>query len=123
MFIDGVDFEWCFRARHKGFKCFGVTEAAMKHPVGDDGFHIRVANQTARIPVHGPVRRYYIMRNRLHLYKRAYVPLPWKVRDLRRFAVECCYFALVAKPRAQHIAAMAKGIRDGVMNVYGPIPT
>lgn len=121
LFIDNVDFEWCFRARAKGFQCYGVPAANLEHSIGDDSTRLKIGGRTARIAKHSPTRQYYIMRNRIHMYKRRYVPLSWKVQDLPRALFKSAYFSILVKPRWQNAKAMALGLWDGLTGIYGPI--
>jgi rhamnosyltransferase len=121
LFIDSVDFEWCFRARSKGYRCFGSQQAQLRHPVGDSGLWVRWGSRRGRLPVHSPMRRYYISRNRVHMYKRSYVPIDWKIRDLRRAMVELICFSLTSQQRWANAKATAKGVFDGLRSRYGPL--
>lgn len=121
LFIDNVDFEWCFRARAKGYRCYGVPAATLEHSIGDAATRLNIGTRSARIAKHSPTRQYYIMRNRIHMYKRSYVPLSWKVQDLPRAIFKSVYFSTLVKPRWQNAKAMALGLWDGLTGVYGPI--
>jgi rhamnosyltransferase len=121
LFIDNVDFEWCFRAKSKGYACFGVPNAKLYHSIGDAARHVGIGHKKGRIALHSPVRQYYIMRNRIHMYKRWYVPLAWKIQDFPRAIFKSVYFSTMVKSRWQNAKAIARGIRDGITNVYGPI--
>ena len=79
LFIDNIDLEWCFRAKAKGYKLIGVSDAVLHHRLGDSVRHYPRLGK--RVLIHGPERQYHIMRNRLLLYRRAYIPLPWKIAD------------------------------------------
>ncbi|MEA3275435.1 MAG: glycosyltransferase family 2 protein [Pseudomonadota bacterium] len=112
LFIDNVDLEWCFRARATGFRLFGVPGAVLYHRLGD---------RVARIPLvghevilHGPPRQYFMTRNRLLLYRRAYVPLAWKLIDFPRMLFKLLYFSLFVKPRLENLKCMADGVKDGL---------
>jgi rhamnosyltransferase len=120
LFIDNVDFEWCFRARAKGYRCYGVPEATLEHSIGDAARNVGIG-QKGRIAIHSPVRQYYIMRNRIHMYKRRYVPLAWKIQDVPRAIFKSVYFPTMVKSRWQNAKAIAKGLWDGLTNIYGPI--
>lgn len=121
IFIDNVDFEWCFRAKSKGYCCYGVPRARLDHSIGDSATHLKLGVRRARIAIHGPSRQYYIMRNRIHMYKRPYVPVAWKLQDLPRAIFKTIYFSTCVEPRWQNFKAIAAGARDGLANVYGPL--
>ena len=116
LFIDNVDLEWCFRARSRGVRLFGVCGVRMAHSLGDRAF--RVGDHV--IHYHGPVRQYYMMRNRLLLYRREYTPKGWIVQDFFRVLVKFALFSLVFAPRGRNIAMMLRGVWHGLRGVTGP---
>lgn len=114
LFIDNIDMEWCFRARAAGFRLIGVADAVLDHRIGD---RVRPVPGTRRnILVHSPLRQYYIMRNRILLYRRDYVPRAWKRSDLPRLLFKLIYFPLMVAPRLENLKMMLKGIRDGLLD-------
>lgn len=115
LFIDYVDTEWGLRARHAGYQCHGVCSARMMHDLGEEP--IRFAGRS--IAVHSATRRYYMYRNALLLYRRAYLPLRWKINDGIRMAVRLCFYAVFARPRGQHLRMMTRGIVDGLRGIGG----
>ena len=64
LFIDGVDFDFCFRLQEKGYKIVWVRTARMNHSIGDDKFRLFRHNN------HNDFRLYYMIRNSLYLSKR-----------------------------------------------------
>lgn len=115
LFIDNVDMEWCFRARSKGYSLYGVCDALMLHSVGDQVF-------TAGPMVmhrHGPLRQYYIMRNRLVLYRRTYAPAAWILQDALRALFKLFVFSVCLSPRKENIRMMYRGIKDGLSGRLG----
>lgn len=59
LFIDWVDFEWCWRARSMGYRIIGCHNVVIQHTLGDSV--ARVAGK--RYSLHTPLRNYYIVRN------------------------------------------------------------
>jgi len=116
LFIDNVDLEWCFRSRHIGYVLLGVCEAVLEHSVGDQAFHLagRVIYR------HNPIRQYYIMRNRILLYRRSYSPWAWVIQDFLRMLVKVMLFGLIYSPRIKNLYMMARGMIDGVRGRTGP---
>ena len=121
LFIDSVDLEWSFRAQRKGFHCFLAPQARIKHAIGDTPMHRSPLQNPLGLIEHGPSRQYYMMRNRIHMYKRLYVPLSWKTQDVPRALYKSAYFSTLVKPRWQNAKAIALGLWDGLTGVYGPI--
>jgi rhamnosyltransferase len=120
LFIDNVDMEWCFRARHRGFGLFGVHDAQMRHSIGDNLKPSRL--RPGGIPIHKPLRLYYIMRNRVVLYGRQETPRIWIAQDIPRLLLKFVGTALFLAPRGQYLRCMLQGLRDGLRGVSGPIP-
>ena len=116
LFIDNVDLEWCFRARSRGVRLFGACGVRMAHSLGDRAF--RVGSRV--IHYHGPIRQYYMMRNRVLLYRREYTPKGWIVQDFFRVLVKFVLFSLVFAPRGRNIAMMLRGVWHGLRGITGP---
>ncbi|MFK2904138.1 glycosyltransferase family 2 protein [Dyella ginsengisoli] len=120
LFIDNVDLEWSFRARARGYKLYGVCAAAMQHQLGDSRRQLPFG--LGQVIVHGPVRLYYIMRNRFRLYRLPHTPWIWVAQDMPRLAVKLFLFAAMIGPRARNIRFMLRGLWDGFRSKSGPCP-
>lgn len=118
LFIDNVDLEWCFRAKAHGFGLAGVADARMDHRIGDR-LHWRPGGQAI---VHGPMRLYTIMRNRVLLYRREATPWYWIAQDIPRAILKFLGFSLAVAPRLANLRAMSRGVRDGLAGREGPDP-
>lgn len=118
LFIDNVDLDWSFRARHAGYRLFGVCDARMQHSIGDRLLPSRWV--PTGVLVHGPARLYYIMRNRVLLYRRVHVPRTWIAQDLPRLCGKFMRMSLFIRPRLGNLRAMAAGLRDGLLGRSGP---
>lgn len=68
LFIDQVDFEYCYRAILKGYKVVQFTNIFLEHSLGVSSVHRSLKNfkDTYR-SLHSPVRIYYITRNYLYI--------------------------------------------------------
>lgn len=120
IFIDNVDMEWSFRARARGFSLYGVCAATMGHHLGDA--RQPVFGGRAQVVVHSPVRLYYIMRNRLRLYRLAHTPRVWIAQDLPRVIAKFLIFTVLVGPRRRNARYMLRGLRDGLAGRQGPCP-
>src|SRR5688572_23654694 len=85
LFVDSVDFEWCSRARDRGYTLHGVCGATLDHQLGDERREIGAGG---RLIVHSPERIYYMTRNRVRLYGRRYISLKWKWKDVLRMVAK-----------------------------------
>lgn len=120
LFIDNVDLDWCFRASARGYALHGVCGAHLAHHLGDA--RQRVAGLPRGIIVHPPARLYYMMRNRVLLYRRAYTPRRWIAQDVPRLAAKFALFALLVAPRRANMRAMLGGLRAGIAGRTGHAP-
>lgn len=118
LFIDNVDIEWCFRARALGYRLFGIGGARMRHRIGD---HLRALPfGLGAVVAHSPVRLYYMMRNRVVLYRRRATPRVWIAQDIPRLVLKFVRLSLFVAPRGRNARAMAKGVLDGWRRRAGP---
>lgn len=118
LFIDNVDLEWSFRALARGYALVGVCTATMHHRLGRR--HLRLPFGLGSIKVHDPIRLYYIMRNRLLLYRLAHTPTRWTAQDIPRAVVKFLQFSLLIPPRLVNARFMLAGLRDGLLGRSGP---
>lgn len=120
LFIDNVDLDWCFRARDRGFELYGVADARMQHLIGDS--RSTLLGGLASVAHHSPDRLYFIMRNRVELYRRPHTPKAWIAQDLPRVLVKLVVFGLVLGPRVQNLRSMLRGLLDGIRGASGAGP-
>lgn len=78
LFIDYVDWEWCWRARDRGMKVYVDPGSAITHMLGNG--HRKVLGFQVGLPA--PIRHYYQYRNGFYMLKRGYVPLSWRAKRL-----------------------------------------
>jgi len=109
LFIDGVDWEWCFRAVARGYRLFGIAAAAMDHSLGDSG--VRVLWRT--IPLHSPLRHYYVYRNTVLMCRMPQVPASWKWHFSLRLVARFAIYMLLAPRRGERLRLIRRGLCDG----------
>jgi rhamnosyltransferase len=117
MFIDLVDIEWCFRARAKGFRAFGVCAAKLRHNLGEQP--TRVLGRA--LATHTPLRNYYFYRNAVWLFQQHYVPWVWKRVVARQMLKRYVVFPLFVHPRMAYFKMMSVGLWDGLRGRSGPL--
>lgn len=120
LFIDNVDLEWSFRARSRGHALHGICDAGMRHRIGDR--LRRVPGLRHPVQIHGPVRLYYMMRNRVLLYRRPWVPRTWVAQDVPRLLLKLAGMSLFVRPRLANLRAMLRGIGHAIAGRDGPMP-
>ncbi len=108
LFIDNVDLEWGFRARALGYTLHGVCSATMHHSLGDGRRALPFG--LGQIVVHGPSRLYYMMRNRIRLYRLPHTPRVWIAQDLPRVLVKLLLFGVLIGPRRRNLRCMLRGL-------------
>jgi rhamnosyltransferase len=120
LFIDSVDLEWCCRARARGFALYGVCSARLDHRLGD---RRHAVFNTFELVVHSPERVYYMTRNRFLLYRRPYMPLKWKLKDLLRWLAKFSATLLLIPPRIEYARMTLRAIRDAFVGRAGKLDT
>lgn len=121
LFIDHVDTEWFMRATVKGYRAFGVCDAVMEHSLGDETARVWLG-RWRHMPMHSPLRHYYIIRNSVLLYRRDYVPVKWIFADVVRSMGIFFYYSLFTQPRLAHFSLMLTGLWHGLIGKTGPYP-
>ncbi|EPE01249.1 hypothetical protein HMPREF1528_00079 [Capnocytophaga sp. oral taxon 336 str. F0502] len=112
LFIDAVDFEWCWRATHRAnFRFFICEDIFLSHQLGEKDLSIGVK----KIAIHSPFRQYYRYRNFFKLLIRNYVPLYWKISNLIKYTFKYFYLPLCISPRKEYFYKINKGIYDGLL--------
>lgn len=111
LFIDLVDWEWCWRAKREGYSTFVCNDLIMPHKLGEGRLKLMFGLDFG-IP--NPFRHYYQFRNYILMLPRKYVPIKFKIKY---FFINC--FKLIAilfflKPRITRIRFALKGMIDGI---------
>ncbi|MGQ8364622.1 glycosyltransferase family 2 protein [Glaciecola sp. 1036] len=112
LFIDGVDHEWCWRAKQHGYNVGIAERVLMQHKLGD----ARKKFVGITYKVGSPVRLYYQFRNILLLCRRDYVPLYWKLRNLGFMPLRFFINVFFEDQKIKRFKFMVKGVFDGVLN-------
>ncbi len=109
LFIDYVDFEWCWRAISKGYECGITSNVSIRHQVGKR----ELSFGKYKVIISAPFRYYYQYRNYLWLLRRAYVPLRWKLSFGIKLSARFLYFPILVKGGYERWKQMKKGIIAG----------
>ncbi|MFV0469667.1 MAG: glycosyltransferase family 2 protein [Dysgonomonas sp.] len=115
LFIDGVDHEWCWRARNKGYSIAIDDSILMRHTLGDS----RASFLGLKYKVASPIRLYYQSRNVLNLSCRSYVPKKWKYRNLIWFPVRFFIYMIQGPSRYLRCKYMILGVVDFIRKRSG----
>lgn len=65
MFIDSVDFEFCYRVRKNGYKVIQIRDAQLLHEIGQSE-HRKFLFWKVTVSGHSAFRKYYIARNNVY---------------------------------------------------------
>jgi len=116
-FIDGIDVEWCFRARARGFRCVMAMSEAMPHRLGVGVIRVPVLG----VPLvdQNPVRLFTYARNQVAMMRLPHVPLWWKARTAGLMALRMLTVSIRRSPSRER-AAILRGIRAGLRLELGP---
>ena len=69
--------------------------------------------------VHSPLRLYYMTRNRIALYRRSYVPLKWKLKDVLRMCAKLISILIFLAPRRRYLSMSVLAARDALRGASG----
>ena len=109
LFIDGVDSEWCWRARVKGYRTFISEDSIIYHCLGKGDRHLL----SKEITIPSPNRLFYQYRNFLWLLHRGYVPLRWKLKNFAKYLIKIPYYSLFCSPGGAYFRNIMSGIGAG----------
>lgn len=111
LFIDYVDHDFCAKCVEVGIKMLRINRVTLLHELGK-GVHKRLLGRQLTILNHSPMRKYYIVRNRL-----IYMKVHRDVIDLKEERKKYIYFyvktLLFEDQKWEKFKAMMKGRRDG----------
>lgn len=121
-FIDYVDIEYCLRARSRGYGVMQSCVPSMEHAIGNPTPR-RLLFRTVQPTNHDRARRYFITRNRIHMWRSFWRTEPRSiVLDMTGAAKDAIKLLLFESDRAQKVVAMIHGAIDGLRGVTGPLP-
>lgn len=115
LFIDGVDNEFCYRAREKNYEIWMVHDIVLKHRIGAPAVYKFLWKHPV-VGNHSPIRTYYMIRNSFYVdrrHKQGHMPSP--LRILSEFIKSMLY----ERNRLRRIKAMVLGIYDGIFENMG----
>jgi rhamnosyltransferase len=117
LFIDYVDWDWCWRSRATGLGVFIDTSLEIAHMLGDG--HKKILGFKIGVP--SPIRHYYQYRNFLYLLRKKYVPVRWKLKYLLFVVLKFFAFSLFFDQKRKRLKFIFKGVKDGVFGRVGRI--
>lgn len=103
LFIDGLDLEWCLRARTYGYAIIQTNTTSLLHRLGE--------GKDDRILSHSPAREYYIVRNSIWLSKQSYIPFGYRLR--KKITPLVRLFISMIKGQKSYVVQQIRGLKDG----------
>ncbi|WP_233964979.1 glycosyltransferase family 2 protein [Pectobacterium versatile] len=113
LFIDAVDYEYCWRLRNYGYKVIKNKKALIAHRLGEGRHNL------FPIDIAAPIRSYYITRNIFLLIRRTYVPLFWKISSAIKIPIRLFIYPAILPQGWKRISYTVKGIKDGLLGRTG----
>ncbi|MBC3864188.1 glycosyltransferase family 2 protein [Undibacterium jejuense] len=110
LFISYVDVEWGLRARSFGYQILGCCSTYMTHNLGER----RLKIGRWLIPMHSPLRHFYLMRSGIYMQKLEHIPASFKRGDVIQLLRSFVLFSICGLPRLNEFLCMAKGVISGI---------
>lgn len=121
LFIDYVDFDFCFRLRHSGYTILESNELLLNHQLGNSQKHDFFFTNFITTH-HNETRRYYITRNRFYMYRHYFLlETDWVIEDFMNFFKEFLKILIAEKQKRAKIKSIYLGLRDFSISRYGKI--
>lgn len=115
LFLDLVDFDWCWRLSRSGWHFLRAADVRMFHRLGEA--ERRFLGFTFHVPA--PYRHYFQVRDTLRLAFRSYVPRYSKWRLIGILPLKLLVYPLILDHGYERLKWMLLGARDSVRGVRG----
>ncbi|MGB7438090.1 MAG: glycosyltransferase family 2 protein [Candidatus Acidiferrum sp.] len=114
-FIDCVDFEYCLRARSKGFHVLKTVRPVMEHAIGHPTEH-RLLWKTVVASNHSPMRHYFVARNSLIMVGKYFLQEPkWMGKYVWAWIKLFVCVVLFEEQRIFKLMSIVRGCFDGIL--------
>lgn len=113
LFIDGVDFDWGWRAQSKGIGIYVTHDTSITHRLGE--------GEIAGVRVPSPLRHYYQFRNVLRLMTRRHTPWAWRITQALKLPIKLVLITLLMPQRMKRLQYSAVGVVDAVRGRFGKL--
>jgi len=119
LFIDFVDVDFCLRLREQGFRVLIAKAVTLAHELGDKQTCKRLGIRLS-FRTHAVWRHYYIMRNRVLLYRRFFRVFPlWALFDAGLIMFDFAKMICLEDQTAFRLQTSVKGLADGLRGRTG----
>lgn len=117
LFIDGVDSEYCYKIKSRGYRILKFGNVLMEHHIGNPTEH-RFLWRNVVSSNHNAIRRYYITRNNIYLYFRRHYRQNKKIL-ISALLNEPIKILLFENDKWRKIKAIGFGILDAIETNMG----
>lgn len=119
LFIDYVDTDFCLRVRKNGFRILSARQVVLKHELGEKQTR-NILGFKLSFRIHAAWRYYYIMRNRVLLYRKYGLKFAgWALWDAGWMFLEFGRMALLEHDRITKLGMALKGVWQGICGRTG----
>lgn len=119
-FIDFVDHEFCFHLRKLGYPIIQSFKATLVHSLGEVTERVIFGKKLSSTN-HNPIRRYYITRNRLIVYKKYFgTQKKWIKIDFVNSIMEIIKIILIEDQKIFKMLNIIRGTKDACLKRMGP---
>lgn len=122
LFIDQVDVEWGIRAQARGYRLFGACDAVLYHGIGVRSVRPWFARARS-VPVHAPVRDYYLVRNTVAVFFTRRAPWRWRLLQAVRLPALILVMLTQMPPRRERARYIGRALVDALRGRLGPLAT
>lgn len=118
LFIDWVDYEWCWRARKKRYKIIGNADVVIEHQLGDNSKNLGFREVNLR----SYIRHYYITRNAFYLalYSKD-LDISHKIVMFFKSFRYVVGYPILAKPHFINLKFVLLGFLHGIIGKLGKL--
>jgi len=113
MFIDGVDFDMCYRLRKNGYKIISNGNVKLLHELGQLENHKFLFGKIL-VKNHSPFRKYYIARNIIYIAKKRksiFLFIKGIFQEIKLLFI----ILLFEENKIAKLNSVFKGIKDGIL--------
>jgi rhamnosyltransferase len=120
LFIDGVDHDYCLRARLGGYGVYEWPQSRLSHALGDlhplpSWLFALHRHKKSGISFHKPYREYFEFRNNLWLLRRYGLAFSgWAMLRLGYLLLRLFYALSILPERLERLRAIGRGLRAGL---------
>ena len=116
LFIDAVDFEFCYRVQQANYKIWLFPGIVLLHSIGEPELRRFWWGKEVIVGNHMPIRRYYITRNNIYLMKKNREALGTFIGECIKAPIKVLSFE---KDKIKKLRAILWGLYDGLVGNMG----